>query len=49
MNKTIIFTQTFELITSCQITKILLHNIVVYLINFTNEMHNVFINNMFKI
>jgi len=49
--KTIIITQTFELIASFKITKTLLHNIniIVHLINFTKEMHHVFINNMFKI
>jgi len=42
-NKTIIITQTFELITSLKITKTLLHNIIVHLINFTKEMQHVFI------
>jgi len=45
-SKTIIITQTFELITSFKITKTLLHNITVHLINFTKEMQHVFINNM---
>ena len=48
-SKTIIFTQTFELITSFKITKTLLHNIIVHFINFTKEVHHMFINNIFKI
>ena len=48
-NKTIIIAQTFEVITFFKITKTLLHNISVHLINFTKEMHHVFINNNFKI
>ena len=40
-NKTIITTQTFDLIASFKITKTLLHNIIVHLINFTKEMHHV--------
>jgi len=48
-NKTIIITQTCELITSFKITKTLLHNIIVHLINFAKEMYRVFINNVFKI
>ena len=48
-NKTIIIAQTFEVITSFNITKTLLHNISVHLINFTKEMHPVFINNMVKV
>ena len=39
--KTIITTQTFDLIASFKITKTLLHNIIVHLINFTKEMHHV--------
>jgi len=42
-NKTVIITQTFELITSFKITKTLLHNIIVHLTNFTKEMHYVFV------
>ena len=45
-SKTII--STFELISCFKITKTLLHNIVVHLINFSKEMHHAFINIMFK-
>jgi len=48
-SKTVIFTQTFELITSFNVTKTLLHNIIVHLINFTKEIQHLFINKMFKI
>jgi len=48
-SKTIIIAQTFELITFLNLPKTLLLNIMVHVINFTKEMHHVFINNMFKI
>jgi len=40
-NKTVIITQTVKLITFYKITETLLHNIIVYLINFTKEMQHV--------